>query len=139
MILGCHHISKSYLEVPVLSDVTFTLEKGDRAAVVGINGAGKTTLLRIIMGEEEPDSGSVTLQKDTTVGYLAQKQNVSSENTVLEELLSVKRPVIEMEEKIADYERKMNQLEGEELIRLVEEYTELRRRFELEEGYGYRS
>ena len=34
MILGCHHISKSYLEVPVLKDVTFTLEKGDRAAIV---------------------------------------------------------------------------------------------------------
>ncbi len=139
MILGCHHISKSYLEVPVLTDVTFTLEKGDRAAIVGINGAGKTTLLRIIMGEEEADSGSITLQKDTTVGYLAQKQNVNSENTILEELLSVKKPVIDMEQKIAEYEQRMNTAEGDELIRMVEDYTELRRRFELEEGYGYRS
>ena len=46
MILSCHHISKSFLEVPVLTDVTFHLEKGEKAAIVGINGAGKSTLLK---------------------------------------------------------------------------------------------
>ena len=50
MILSCHHISKSFLEVPVLTDVTFHLEKGEKAAIVGINGAGKSTLLKIITG-----------------------------------------------------------------------------------------
>ena len=52
MILACHHISKSFVEKPVLNDITFHLEKGDRAAIVGINGAGKSTLLKIIIGQE---------------------------------------------------------------------------------------
>ena len=43
-------------------------------AIVGINGAGKTTLLKIIMGEEEADSGQVIISKDRTIGYLSQYQ-----------------------------------------------------------------
>ncbi|MDO4285318.1 MAG: ATP-binding cassette domain-containing protein, partial [Eubacteriales bacterium] len=45
MILACHHISKQFLEQPVLTDVTFHMEKGEKAAIVGVNGAGKSTLL----------------------------------------------------------------------------------------------
>ena len=56
MILACHHISKEYPGNPVLRDITFHLEKGDKAAIVGINGAGKTTLLKIIVGEEPVDA-----------------------------------------------------------------------------------
>ena len=59
MVLSVQHISKSFLEVPVLSDVTFHLEKGDRAAIVGINGAGKSTLLKIMIGEMKPDEGTL--------------------------------------------------------------------------------
>ena len=70
MILSVQHLSKSFLEVPVLSDITFHLEKGDRAAIVGINGAGKSTLLKIMMGEMKPDEGSVSFARDTTIGYL---------------------------------------------------------------------
>ena len=78
MILACHHISKAFLEKPVLNDVTFHIEKGEKCALVGINGAGKSTLLKIIMGELEPDSGTVVTERGLTVGYLAQIQNVSS-------------------------------------------------------------
>ena len=61
MIIACHHITKEFVEKTILSDVTFHLEKGDRAAIVGINGAGKTTLLRIMAGEMDvPEPGSVT-------------------------------------------------------------------------------
>ena len=69
MIIACHHISKEFTEKVVLSDITFHLEKGDRAAIVGINGAGKTTLLRIIAGEMEADNGSVTLSSGARLGY----------------------------------------------------------------------
>ena len=101
MILSCHHISKSFLEVPVLTDVTFHLEKGEKAAIVGINGAGKSTLLKIITGEMKSDEGTVSVSKDTALGYLAQNQNLSSGRTIYEELLDVRRDIVEMEDKIA--------------------------------------
>jgi ATP-binding cassette subfamily F protein 3 len=138
MILSCHHISKAFLEHPVLTDVTFGIEKGEKTALVGINGAGKTTLLRIIMGEMEPDSGTVTRTRDLSIGYLAQNQNVSSENTILQELMSVKQDLIDMEKKISGYEARMASVKGEALTALMEEYTDLMNRFERRNGYTYR-
>ena len=100
MILACHHISKEYPENVVLRDVTFHLERGDKAAVIGINGAGKTTLLRIIVGQETADEGSVSFERDCSYGYLAQNQGLSSERTVYEEVLSVKQYLIDIEKKL---------------------------------------
>ena len=68
MILACHHISKEYPENIVLRDITFHLEKGDKAAVIGINGAGKTTLLRIITGLLKPDQGQILLEGTDITG-----------------------------------------------------------------------
>ncbi len=138
MILALSHISKAFLEKPVLTDITFHLEKGEKAAIVGANGAGKTTLLRIILGELEPDSGTVTRSRDLTIGYLAQKQNVSSENTIRAELLSVKAPLIAMEQQLSDYEQQMASARGEELDSLMEKYNLLQDRFRNLGGYGYR-
>lgn len=139
MIAACHHINKSFAEVPVLQDITFHLEKGEKAAIVGINGAGKTTLLRIITGEMEADEGTVSFERGTTVGYLAQNQNLNSSNTIYEEVLEVKRYIINMEQKIAEDERLMESVKGEALNELMIEYTDLLHRFELENGYAYKS
>ena len=138
MILSCHHISKAFVENTVLSDVTFHLEKGEKAAIVGMNGAGKTTLIRIITGEMEADSGTVSFARDTSFGYLAQNQNLDSQNTIYDELLSVKQYLLDMEKQIAEDERLMNSLQGEALVSLMTEYTDLLHRFEMENGYSYK-
>ncbi|HAB94464.1 MAG TPA: ABC transporter, partial [Lachnospiraceae bacterium] len=138
MILACHHISKEYPENTVLRDVTFHLEKGDKAAVVGINGAGKTTLLRIIIGEEAPDSGTVSFERDCSYGYLAQNQGLVSGRTVYEEALSVKQYLIDMENRLTQYEAHMEKLKGDALTQTITEYTDLLHRFELENGYAYK-
>lgn len=139
MLLSCSNISKSFLEVPVLKDISFHLEDYDKAAIVGINGAGKTTLLRIIMKEIAPDAGSVTIAKDKSVGYLAQNQNVDSENTIYDELLSVKADLIRMEKQIRALEDQMNHVSGSELDALMERYTSLTHQFEAQNGYAYKS
>lgn len=139
MILSCQNISKAFNEVPVLKEVSFHLEDYDKAAIVGLNGAGKTTLLRIIVGEMTPDHGLVTLSKDKTIGYLAQDQAVSSQNTIYEELLTAKSDVIEMESRIRSLELSMKQASGRELEELMETYTRLTHSFELANGYAYQS
>ena len=138
MILACHHISKEYPENTVLRDVTFHLERGDKAALIGINGAGKTTLLRIIVGEESADEGSVSFERDCSYGYLAQNQGLSSERTVYEEVLSVKQYLIDMENRLSEYERQMEVLKGEALTETITEYTDLLHHFERENGYAYK-
>ena len=138
MILACHHISKEYPENVVLRDVTFHLEKGDKAAVIGINGAGKTTLLRIIMGEEAADEGTVSFERDCSIGYLAQNQDLSSDRTVYEEVLSVKQYLIDMKEQLGEYEKQMEVLKGEALTCTISVYTDLLHTFERENGYAYK-
>lgn len=138
MILACHHISKEYPENVVLRDVTFHLERGDKAAVIGINGAGKTTLLRIIVGQETADEGTVSFERDCSYGYLAQNQGLSSERTVYEEVLSVKQYLIDMEKRLTDYEHQMEILKGEALTETIAAYTDLLHRFERENGYAYK-
>ncbi len=150
MILSCHHISKAFLEEPVLSDITFHLEKGDKAAIVGANGAGKSTLLKIMVAfaplaegsyvEDTltPDEGTVAYAKDVTLGYLAQNQNLNSANTIYDEVLSVKKHVIELEQKIARSEQMMGRLQGAELDDLMTEYNQLLHIFQLENGYAYK-
>lgn len=139
MILSCQNISKAFNEQPVLSGVSFHIEDCEKAAIVGINGAGKTTLLRIIVGEQTPDEGQVTLAKGKTLGYLAQNQDVNSENSIYDELLSVKADVIAMEEKIRQMELSMKHLSGSELEDLMEAYTRLTHAFEFAGGYAYKS
>lgn len=139
MILSCQNLSKAFNEKPILKDVSFHIEEHDKAAIVGINGVGKTTLLRIIVGELPADSGIVTLKKEASFGYLAQNQNVNSENSIYEELLSVKAPVIAMEKQLREMEEKMHTVNSSELDSLMENYARLNHQFELENGYAYQS
>lgn len=139
MILSVNHIHKSFQETPVLQDVSFHIESYDKAAIVGINGAGKTTLLRIIMGELSPDEGIVTIAKDTTIGYLSQHQAVSSENTIYEELLSVRQHIVELEHRMRSVELQMKNASEEELSGLMEHYANLTHAFESANGYAYKS
>ena len=97
MILSCQNIEKAFLEKQVLKNCSFHIEEHEKAAIVGINGAGKTTLLRIIVGELEADAGSVTFSRDVSFGYLSQNAAVNTENTIYEELLSVKKHLLELE------------------------------------------
>ena len=139
MILSCQNISKAFHDQPVLQNVSFHIEDHDKAAIVGINGAGKTTLLRIIVGEQEADEGLITLSKGKTLGYLAQNQDIDSENTIYDELLSVKADVLALEEKIRETELAMKSKSGPELESLMESYARLTHSFELANGYACQS
>ncbi len=139
MILSCQNICKSFQEKNILKNVSFHIEDQDKAAIVGINGAGKTTLLRIITGEITADEGNVTLSKNKSFGYLAQHQSVDSNNTIYNELLTVKQELIDLEARIRETELEMKTASGETLERLMAAYSMLTHRFESNDGYSYRS
>ncbi len=139
MILSCNHISKSYGIDTILDDCSFFVNDNEKAAIVGNNGAGKSTMMKIIIGELSADEGTVTLGKDKTIGYLAQYQDLSSHNSIYDEVKSVKQNLIDMEARLVDYENQMSHVEGDELSRLMETYTNLEHRFQLQNGYSYKS
>ncbi len=139
MILSCNNISKSFGTDVIIKSCSFNIEDHEKAAIVGINGAGKSTLLKIITGLETADTGLVTLAKDKTLGYLAQQQNLGSNNTIYDELLSVKQYILDMEQELRDIEKRMNTAKGNELDTLMKKYSDLNHRFEMENGYAYKS
>lgn len=139
MILSCSNISKAFGSEVILENISFHIEEHEKAAVVGINGAGKTTLLKIIIGELPADSGNVVIARGKTIGYLAQHQDLESSRTIYEEVLEIKRPLIQMEERIRQLEKEMKHVQGDALESMFSEYSRLNHQFELENGYAYQS
>ncbi len=139
MILSCNNISKSFGTDVIIKSCSFNIEDHEKAAIVGINGAGKSTLLKIITGEESADTGIVTLAKDKTLGYLAQQQDLQSDRSIYDELLSVKQYILDMESELRRIEAAMNSASGDELEALMNRYTNLSHEFEMNNGYAYKS
>lgn len=139
MILACQHIHQAFGTDVILKDASFHIEEREKAAIVGINGAGKSTLLKIIVHELEPESGEVVLAKGRTLGYLAQHQDLESSRTIYQELLEVKRDVIDLENHIRILEQEMKGLTGDELEAALNTYTRLNHEFEQKNGYAYKS
>lgn len=139
MILSCQNIEKTFGTNLVLSKINFHINEHEKMAVVGINGAGKSTLLKIIMKELAPDSGEAILSKGVSIGYLAQHQDFTSDLSIYGEMLKAKEPVLKLEERIRAMELKMQELSGEELFLLMEEYNRCTHEFEQQNGYACQS
>lgn len=139
MILSCQNITKSFDGKTILKQANFHIEEHEKAAMIGINGAGKTTLLNIITGRLQPDEGVVSIAKGKTIGYLEQNPVLDSENTVYDELMSVKNYLLVMEQEIRRMEHDMKHKDGEALSALMDQYARLTTRFEMENGYAYKS
>ncbi len=139
MLLACNNITKSFGDVTILDQVSFHINEREKMAIVGINGAGKSTLLKVIMQEHSADSGEVITAKGATIGYLSQHQDLASDRTVYEEMLSVKADLLRTEARIREVELLMKGKEGDALEALLKEYTSLTHSFEAQNGYAYKS
>ena len=139
MILSCQNITKAFDGKTILRQANFHIEEHEKAAIIGINGAGKTTLLNIITGKLTPDDGVVSVSRNKTIGYLEQHPILDSDNTIYDELMSVKDYLLAMEQEIRRMEQEMKHREGEALKTLMDQYARLTTRFEMENGYAYKS
>ena len=136
-MLQVRGLSKSYGSALVLDDVSFDIGERDRVALVGANGVGKSTLLRIILGELEPDRGSVESLNGVSVAYLPQDARCSSGHTLHDEMLSVFADVFALEEQQRALEAQMRELAADDprLMVLVTEHAQLQDEFERREGF----
>ncbi len=139
MILACQNITKAFGDHTVLKNASFHIEEREKAAIVGINGAGKSTLLKIIMKELPADEGQTVITKGKTIGYLAQHQEMTSGNTIFNELLTVKQEVLALETRMRELEQAMKHTEGEALTELMDTYSRLSHDFEQQNGYAWKS
>ena len=125
-MLFASDIGKSYSERTLFSGLSLSMAMGDRIALIGANGSGKTTLLDIFAGENEPDSGSVTRRRNTTVGYLRQEPGEFAGRSLLQEVLDANHEVNALTDRIAaTWEEVSEATDPEEQQRLMNLLSQL--------------
>lgn len=130
ILLNATDISKSYTASPLLSNLSYAINEGDKIGLIGVNGTGKSTLLRITAGAEEPDSGKIVLTGGVRIGYLPQAPAYDPEATVLAQAVRYLTAETAAEGDyqcksmlnqlgITDFEKKMGTLSGGERKRVA--------------------
>lgn len=124
----------------LFDDISFVVNKKDRIALVGKNGAGKSTMLKIFAGLQSPTSGTVSVPKDVTIGYLPQQMQLADSHTVREEAERAFEHIREMEDEI----NRLNNLlaertdyESEGYHKLIDRVTHLAEHFQMMGGTNY--
>src|SRR4030066_1825221 len=130
-------VSKSYDDHELFSGVSFTIGMSDRIAVIGRNGTGKTTLFEIITGTIIPDSGSVAVRRNTTIGYLRQDVQPSAQRSLLEYVSRSSDLVSDLEHKIALVQEDLADDQDEETVNgILRKLGELQSLYEAKGGYS---
>lgn len=139
MVLSTANISKSFAGETLIEDADILINEGEKAALVGINGSGKTTFLKIVAGEMSPDLGIVTFAKNTSFAYLKQINNIDTDLTIEEELTTVIKPILDMEERFLKLQEEISKANEKELDALYAEYDRLQHALELNDAYMAKS
>jgi ATP-binding cassette subfamily F protein 3 len=84
-LISVENLTVEFSARPLFREASFVINDKDRIALVGKNGAGKSTMLKIIAGMQQPTGGTVSVSKDSTIGYLPQVMILSDDRTVIEE------------------------------------------------------
>lgn len=139
-VLNVSNLAKSYPNKEIFSGLSFNLEKGDKAGLVGLNGAGKSTLFNILTGRLMPDDGKIFIPQDVKVGYLEQILSLDSDMTIYDYCLSVFEGLIKLESEIRDLEKKMStETDSDKLAAIMDEYTRKSETYHNKNGYAIES
>ena len=130
-------ISKQHGGRILFLDASMAVFRGEKVGLVGPNGAGKSTIFRMIVGEEEPDSGSILVERRVAIGYFSQNVGEMGGRSLLEEAIAgagevsaVAHELHELEHALADPAR------AGDLERLVKRFGDVQARFDELDGYG---
>lgn len=134
-LLTAYNLAKSFGPDDIFEGISVEIPHGARIALVGPNGAGKTTLLNIMIGADTPTEGTVSVAKNTRIGFLPQRPELLGSHTVWEEQLSAFAEVRRMEAQLAELEHAMADPKRHD--EALAKYGPLQERFELADGYLY--
>lgn len=139
-VLTASNLAKSYPLKDIFSSISFRIEKGDKAGLIGANGAGKTTLFNILTGELSPDSGEIYIANDTKVGYLKQILSLDTDMTIYEFVLGAFKNLLAIEREMRELERQMAiEEDPDRLDTIMKAYTEKSENFADNNGYAIKS
>ena len=130
VLLSASQVSKSFGTQDVIKKASFSIGEGDKIGLLGVNGAGKTTLFRMIAGELSPDSGTISISRQTSIAYMQQHAEFTADKTALDEVGEVFSQLMEDEARLAELER---QLATDHSPATIEKFNALQERF-LENG-----
>jgi len=129
-MIKAQKIQKNYGSLTVLSDVSFSLGRGQKAALVGHNGTGKTTLLKILAGLEDRDAGIIDVAGDACIGYLPQDTSVTGNESIIDYLRKVSG-VEALEKEIENLSSELSD------PRKAKRYGEIHSKYEHLDGYSF--
>jgi len=138
-ILSINNLAKIGREKPLFTEVTFGIQEGEKAALIGRNGTGKSTLLATIAGVLQPDEGSVVINKEAGVSYLPQTPLYNAEDTIREHIFKSSSPklnIIREYEEICD-EMGSNGANGAPTTGLQRRYDEIMHKMDSSDLWNY--
>ncbi|HVT43413.1 MAG TPA: ABC-F family ATP-binding cassette domain-containing protein [Thermoanaerobaculia bacterium] len=141
MLYRFDSVSKSYGVQDVLQGATWQHNPGEHAGLVGRNGAGKTTLFRLLLKQEDPDSGSIIRASGLTMGHVSQHLDADPGIPLFDFVLSAFHEVLRIESKMRELEHRLAEepSSGEAHDRLLGTYAELQHEYEHLDGYTIHS
>ena len=141
-MFNAHKITVNFGREILFDEISFRLAKGDRIGLIGKNGAGKSTLLKLMTLENQPTSGSFTLEKNCRIGYLPQDIDFENGRSVLEETYLAFDEIKKVEARQEEIHKIMEQtqdFESQSYMEVLDELNELNDQFEMIGGYQYQS
>ena len=140
-MLNISNLSISFQGEFLFSDVTFMLNGGNRVGIIGKNGTGKSTLLKILSGELSPDTGTISTDKETKIGYLKQDIDFVQGRSVLQEAYQAFDEIIKIEKEIDSINELLAQrtdYESDEYNILISKLNDYTHHYEILGGYSYK-